>query len=364
MPARLARLRSALKRRKIDGLLVTQPENRRFLSGYTAMDTSIAESSGFLIIPVKGVPLLLTDSRYLLQAEQEAAGFEVKLCQRNPLVSLQEILPAIGVRRLGFESHYFLYTAALSLIGMLKKLAILPVAVSGLIEQQRLIKTEEELAIIRKAVALNEEVFQEVFRSLRPGQTERQVALKIENTMRTMGADGPCFETIVASGPNSALPHAVPSERRIREGEPIIIDMGTRLRGYCSDMTRTVVLGRADKKFVELLRIVRAAQCAAMDFIRAGVTAREADGKARRMIAQRGYGKEFGHGLGHGVGLAVHEAPSLNRSNRKKLKDGMVVTVEPGIYLPGWGGIRLENMVLVREGGCEILNKDMTFLEL
>lgn len=364
MHVRLARIKLALKRKKIDGLLVVQPENRRYLSGYTATDTSINESSGLLIIPVKGAPLLLTDSRYLLQAEQEAAGFDVILCRRSPLASLQEILPAIGMRRLGFESHYFLYSAARSLISMLVGLAIEPVAVSGLIEQQRLIKTEEELVAIRKSVAFNEAVFQEVFPTLRPGQTERQVALKIERLMQDKGAEGPCFATIVAGGPNSALPHAVPSERPLREGEPIIIDMGTRLQGYCSDMTRTIVLGRADKKIVELVRIVRSAQCAAMDHIRAGVTDREADRQARRIIAQHGYAKAFGHGLGHGVGLAVHEAPSLNRRSGKKLKDGMVVTVEPGIYLPGWGGIRLENMVVVRKDGCEVLNTDTTFLDL
>ncbi len=364
MQAPLELTKSALRRRKLDGLLVTQPENRRYLSGYSAGDTSIAESSGVLLIPVKGQPLLLTDSRYQLQAESEAAGFEVLLYRRNLITSLQNILPARGIRRIGFESHYVLHKTAIALADMARKFSFEPVPVSGLVERLRVIKTAEEIARIRKAVALNEEVFQEVYAGLRPGQTERQVAITIEITMRSKGAEGPSFETIVAGGPNSAHPHTVPSDRPLREGEPIVIDMGTRLEGYCSDMTRTVVLGQPDEKTVELVRLVRKAQCAAMNTIRAGVTAQEADRSARRIIAGQGYGKQFGHGLGHGVGLAVHEPPALNNRSRGKLAAGMVVTVEPGIYLPGWGGIRLENMVVVRENYCEILNRDTTFLDI
>jgi Xaa-Pro aminopeptidase len=316
MQAPLDLIKSALRRRKIDGLLVTQPENRRYVSGYSATDTSIAESSGVLLIPVKGQPILLTDSRYRLQAESEAAGFEVQLYQRNLIASLKNILPARGIRRIGFESHYVLHKTAIALIEMGRKLSIEPVPTVGLVERLRVAKTDEEIARIRKAVALNEEVFQEVYGGLRPGQTERQVAMTIEMTMRAKGAAGPSFDTIVAGGPNSAHPHAVPSGRPLREGEPIVIDMGTRLEGYCSDMTRTVVLGQPDDKTVELVRLVRKAQRAAMNTIRAGVTAREADRSARRIIAGRGYGKQFGHGLGHGVGLAVHEPPALNKRSR------------------------------------------------
>jgi Xaa-Pro aminopeptidase len=357
-------IKSALRRRKLDGLLVTQPENRRYLSGYSATDTSIAESSGVLLIPVKGQPILMTDSRYRLQAESEAAGFEVLLYQRNLIGSLQKILPARGIHRIGFESHYVLHKTAVALGDMVRKISIEPVPVSNLVERLRVIKNGEEITRIRKAVALNEEVFQEVYGGLRPGQTEQQVAMTIEMTMRAKGAEGPSFDTIVAGGPNSAHPHAVPTDRPLREGEPIVIDMGTRLQGYCSDMTRTVVLGQPDDKTVELVRLVRKAQLAAIDTIRAGVTAREADRSARRIIAGQGYGKQFGHGLGHGVGLAVHEPPALNKRSRRKLAAGMVITVEPGIYLPGWGGIRLENMVAVRENGCEVFNRDTTFLDI
>jgi len=360
----LERIRSALRRRNLDSLLVTQPENRRYLSGYAAFDTSIAESAGVLLIPQRRMPILLTDSRYQLQAEQEAAGFEVRLYRRNMIASLQHILPSLGVRRFGFESHYMLHKTAVALNEMARKLAVQPVPVDGLVERLRITKTAEEQALIRKAVALNEAVFQEVYADLRPGLTERQVAMQIEMTMRAKGAEGPSFATIVAAGPNSALPHAVPTDRPLQQGEPIIIDMGTRVDGYCSDMTRTVVLGRPDERVVELIRLVRRAQLAAMQSIRAGITAQAADRSARQLIARQGYGRQFGHGLGHGVGLAVHEGPSLNRRSRMKLAANMVVTVEPGIYLPGWGGVRLENMVIVRPDGCENLNRDTTFLDI
>ena len=360
----LDRLRLSLRRKKVDALLITQPENRRYLSGYTAVDHTISESSGVLLVPIKGAPLLLTDSRYHLQAEKETHGFDVQLYPNGLLAALQKLLPALGIKRLGFEGHYFLYKPAIALTEMAGKISVEVVSLAGLVEKMRVTKTKREIAAIKKAVAINEKVFQTVYGDLKAGRTERQVATEIENTMRTLGADGPSFETIVAGGPNGALPHAAPTDRPLQEGEPIIIDMGTRVDGYCSDMTRTVVLGRPDVKTVELIRLVRKAQRAAIKFMKAGVTAQQVDRSARQLISRQGYGSNFGHGLGHGVGLAVHEAPSLNRRSRKKLLSGMVVTVEPGIYLPGWGGVRLENMVVVGENGCKILNKDTTFLNL
>lgn len=194
--------------------------------------------------------------------------------------------------------------------------------------------------------------------------TERAVASRLENCMLEKGAERPSFETIVAGGPNGASPHAVPGNRPLQEGEPIVIDMGLILDGYCSDMTRTVVLGTPDARTVKLFRLVRKAQLAATSAIRAGITGREADKAARDIINSGGFGKNFGHGLGHGVGLAVHEGPALNKRNKKKLQTGMIITVEPGIYLPDWGGIRLENMGVVEEKGCRILNRDTTFLDL
>ncbi len=360
----LSRLQRLLARRRFDALLVSQPENRRYLSGYSATDSSIAESSGVLLIPRRGTPLLLTDSRFELHAREEAVGFEVLLYAKGLLVLLEGLLPRLGVKRLAFEGHWTLYATARKLIDMTAKQGIEAQPLSGLVEELRLCKGREELAGIEKSVLLNETVFQDIVATLREGETEREVALRIENAMRARGAERPSFDTIVAGGPNGARPHAVPGARPLRRGEPIVIDMGLILSGYCSDMTRTVVLGTPDEKTVHLVRIVRQAQLAAIAAIRAGITGREADRAARQVIRRAGFGDNFGHGLGHGVGLAVHEAPSLNRRNGKKLRAGMVITIEPGIYLPGWGGIRLENMGVVAEGGCRILNRDTTMLDL
>ena len=360
----LVKIRKNLRRRGLDALLVTSPENRQFLSGYTAGDTSFTESSGALLIGTKGKPFLFTDFRYKLQAEAEAEGFEVVLYTRGLAGLLKNILPRLAIRRLGFESCYLSHDAVLHLGESLGKQGIELEPLKDVVEGFRAIKTDGEIDKIRRAVYLNEEVFQEVYAGLKPGLTEKQLALQIETTMRLKGAEGPSFETIVAAGPNGALPHAVPTDRPLKKGDLVVIDMGLKLDGYCSDMTRTVVLGRPDQRTTDLFRLVRRAQRAAIALIRDGVTARDVDRAARRIIEEAGHGKHFGHGLGHGVGLAVHEAPSLNRRSRKKLKTGMVVTVEPGIYLPGWGGIRLENMVVVRKKGCEVLNKDTTFLDI
>jgi Xaa-Pro aminopeptidase len=361
---RLARLRARLRRRRLDALLVTQPENRRYLSGYAALDGGIAESAGVLLIPVAGRPILFTDSRYHLQASAQASGYEVLLYPRGLLTLLAGLLPSRGIRRLAFESHYMLHATALTLLKTAAGIGVEAVPLTGLVEQLRAVKQAEELAAIRRAVRLNEEVFQEVFAGLQPGCREREVALRLEITMRRKGAERPSFETMVASGPNGALPHSVPTDRQLQTGEPIVIDMGVVLDGYCADMTRTVVLGQPDAKTIELFRIVRQAQVEATRRLRAGIKAREVDQAARRVIARAGYGDFFGHGLGHGVGLAVHEAPALNHRNHKKLLAGMVVTVEPGIYLPEWGGVRLENMVVVTAAGHELLNRDTTFLDL
>ena len=360
----LDKIQAAIRRKGADALLVTQPENRRYLSGFTATDLSIAESAGVLLVPGHGTPLLLTDSRYQLQAEKEAVGFEVFLLRGSLLQGLKRILGRRGHRRLAFESHYLLHGAAIKLMDLGQKQGIEMIPVSGMVEKLRIRKTPEEIQKIQQSVLLNESVFKEVFAHLKPGKTEREVALAIESTMMHRGADAVAFPTIVAAGPNAALPHAVPTDRIIKEGETIIIDMGLKLDGYCSDMTRTVVLGKPDKSIVKIIRLVRKAQLAAIKTIKAGIMARDADRAARKVLSGVGYGKNFGHGLGHGVGLAVHESPSLNRMRRNKLQAGMVVTVEPGIYLPGWGGVRLENMVVIEKKGCTILNRDKTFLDL
>ena len=361
---RIRKIQASLQRRKLDALLITEPSNRRYLSGYSATDYGIQETSGVLLIPAKGAPCLLTDSRYELQAKEEAVGFVIELYNRGLFALLKKMLPALCVQRLGFESHYFLHSTVAKMEKMTDSIGVQLTPLTGLVEKMRVIKSEEEIRLLKKSVLLNERVFQLVYNTIEPGMTELEVALAMELTMRELGAEGPSFDTIVAFGSNAAKPHAVPGDRVLESGELVLIDMGLLLKGYCSDMTRTFVAGKPGKTFLERLRIVRKAQLAGINAIHAGAVCRDVDRAARQVIVDAGYGDFFGHGLGHGVGLAVHEEPRLGQLSRKKLQAGMIVTVEPGIYLSEWGGIRLENMVVVREDGCEVLNEDGTGLDL
>ena len=356
-------LKKILRRKKIDALLISQPENRRYLSGYGAQDHSITESSGFLYIPARDQSLLLTDSRFKLQAEKES-DLPVHLYSRGLLPLLSRLLAASGVKRFGFESHYTLHSRSVELdkIGDKHKISLNPL--SGLVERMRVIKSEDEINLIRNSVRLNEKLFQRIFKTISPEMREIDVAIKVETAMRSGGAESAAFDTIVAAGSNSALPHAVPTDRLLGRGQPIVVDMGLILSGYCSDMTRTFVLGPPDKRYRDIHRLVRKAQKAGIQAVKAGAAACTVDRAARKIISDAGYGKYFGHSLGHGVGQAVHEQPRVSSRSSVKLKAGMVITIEPGIYIPGWGGIRLENMVVVREDGCEDLNRDVTWLDL
>lgn len=361
---RIKKLRAKLRRKNLDAMLVARPENRTYLCGYRGGDHGIEETSGVLIVPVKGEVQLLTDFRFKLQAEKEAPGINVLLYPKGILALLAELLPDLGIKKIGFESHYILHSFAQELEKKLAGKKIRTVATKGLIEKMRVIKDEKEIELIRKSVRLNEKVFKKIYKSFSDYETEIDVALAVETTMKKMGAEKPSFATIVASGASGALPHAVPGLNPIQRNKPLTLDMGLVLNGYCSDMTRNFVPGKPSKKYLKLHRIVRKAQLAGIAAVSAEVTGADADKAARSIIDKAGYGKYFGHSLGHGVGLAVHEDPRLSSRSKRKLKPGMIVTVEPGIYLPDWGGIRLENMVVVREDGCENLNKDTTWLDI
>ncbi len=361
---RIAKIQAGLRRKKLDAILITQPHNRRYLSGYSAADHDIGESSGVLLIPARLSPVLLTDFRFQTQAEQEVGDMEIMLYPKGLIALLQKLLPQLQITNLAFESHYTLHSMAGKMQKMAKKTSINLTPITGLVEQMRITKDEEEIDTIRESVLLNEAIFQEIYANITPDMTEIDIALALESTMRKRGAEAPSFSSIVATADRSALPHAVPGAVQIVQNKPLMIDMGLILAGYCSDMTRTFVPGKADKKYLKIHRLVRKAQLAATSAIRAGVSAASIDKIARNVIDEGGYGKYFGHALGHGVGLAVHEDPRLSSRNRKHLQSGMIVTVEPGIYLPGWGGVRLENMVVVREDGCEVLNQDTTWLNI
>lgn len=361
---RIKRLQKTLRRRNVDAILISQPHNRRYLSGFTAFDHDISESSGVLFLPASGKGWLLTDSRYALQAEQEVDHLNISIYKKGLLQFLKKFLAKQGIDSMGFESHYTLHSTAQSLDKLFCKLNIKLVPLTGLVEKMRCVKEPGEIDIIRKSVRLNEKVFKTIFPTIQPGTSEIDIALALEQEMRRRGAERASFDTIVATGDNGALPHAVPTPSPIVKNRSLTIDMGLVLDGYCSDMTRTFTVGKADKKYKKIHRIVRRAQLAGIKAVRAGATGQEVDRAAREVIKEAGYGMYFGHSLGHGVGLAVHEAPSISPRGTAKLKEGMIVTIEPGIYIPGWGGIRLEDMVVVTKNGCDNLNKDTTWLDL
>ncbi|MCL4503663.1 MAG: aminopeptidase P family protein, partial [Deltaproteobacteria bacterium] len=347
---RLAALRELCSQREIDGLLVTGPENRRYLSGFTA-EQGLAPA----LLITQDAMALLTDFRYQLWAQQEAPDFQIVIYKVSLGETLAGLLKELRVRRLGFEAAHVTfrgYQRLTETVGS-KGVQVEWQPLEGVVEELREAKAPEELAAMRRALEVSEAVLRQVFRELTPGKTERQVAWEIEAGLREGGCESLAFPPIVAAGENSARPHHQPGDRIIEAGEPIIIDMGGRLNGYCADITRTYILGPADEQFRKIYSLVRQAQASAEAKLKAGMDSLDADALARGVIAQEGYGEAFGHSLGHGVGLAVHENPAMspNPERRTVLKAGSVVTVEPGIYLAGWGGIRLEDMVLLKEDG-------------
>jgi Xaa-Pro aminopeptidase len=359
METRLAALRAQLSAQELDGLLVGGQENRRYLSGFTARE-EFPESVGMLLITRAGA-WLLTDFRYQEWARQEAPDFDVIVYQSGLGARLAELLKDLGGRRLGFEAAYLSYRQFKRLTQEVADagLQVDWEPTEGLVEGLRETKTPEEIASIRRALALSEAVLEAAAGWLAPGLTEREVAWKLERRLREGGAEGLAFPSIVAAGPNSARPHHQPGDYPLKAGEPIIIDLGARVEGYCADITRTFLLGPPDEQFQKVYRLVRQAQTRALQDLKAGLDSLAADALAREVIAAAGYGEAFGHSLGHGVGLAVHEAPSLSpyKERATTLKAGSVVTVEPGIYLSGWGGVRLENMALLHPTHAEVLNR-------
>lgn len=348
---RLRKLRTSIAEKGLDALLLSQPENLRYLSGFTG-------SSGWLLISGQNA-ILATDFRYVEQAKGESPDFEIIRTKGELRDWLPGLVSDLGWHKLGFEANFISYEGyhKLSEAIKTKQVNLELVTTSGIVEQLRSIKEPEELRFITKAVELADAAFEQAKVIIRPGITEKETAWEIEKILRQEGSEGIPFEIIVASGQNSALPHARPTEKTICSGEPVLIDMGARINGYCSDLSRTLFLGKADKTFQEIYNIVLKAQTTAMDGIESGMGASQADRLARSVVEQAGYGDAFGHGLGHGVGLAVHEFPMLGPSSSDSLADGMVFTIEPGIYLAGQGGVRIEDMVVLKNGKAKVLTK-------
>ncbi|MFH1241548.1 MAG: aminopeptidase P family protein [Pseudomonadota bacterium] len=350
--------------RDSSGAWIIQPENRRYLSGFKAEDAQLTESSGSLLID-RNHNFLITDSRYTLEAQIDAVGFEVQTLKEDLIEDFPHLVHRLGMKGLAFEQNYLTWGLHCRLREAFESLSP-PVYLTPLdevAEEMREVKDDVELRAIEASAALVSSILDEIIDRLKPGTTEREAAWQIEGLAREAGADGLAFPSIVASGPNSALPHARPTDRKMRVREPITLDVGVKLNGYCSDITRTVFLGGAGPELRKIYRTVRQAQLAAVKEVLAGVESNNPDTVARQIIRDEGFGEFFGHGLGHGVGLATHERPRLGPRKPVRLKKGMVVTVEPGIYVPGKGGVRLEEMVVIEEGGARVLTKAHHFYD-
>ena len=341
---RLTRARSLLAERGLDALLVHQAANRAYLTAFTG-------SAGIALITTLEA-LLLVDFRYVEQASSEAREFEVIKADRQFIETLTDVVRGRGLRRVGFESEFVTVKQHRDYADRLAPAELVPV--EG-VDRLRWVKDAEEIARITKAVAIADAAFAHIRSFLRPGAVERDVATEMEFFMRRQGADKEAFETIVASGPRSALPHGRAADRVLANGDFVTLDFGATYQGYVSDCTRTVVLSEASRKQQDIYGIVLAAQQAALQRIRPGMSGKEADALARTIITDAGYGEAFGHSLGHGVGLVVHEGPSLSPREEAILAPGHVVTVEPGIYLAGWGGVRIEDDVFLADDGPEVL---------
>lgn len=355
--SRLERLRAKLAEHRLDALFVSSPEtaspvNRRYLSGFTG-------SSGYLLI-TKHDAIIATDFRYWEQAERQASGF--RLCRAvGPMAGwLPGMLEGLGGRRVAFEAAHVSYQ---SYRAMRKVLQDMPedarpklVATTNLVEGLRLYKEPGEIAAIQSAIDIGDAAFAHVAQRIEPGWTERQVGWEIEKYVREHGGDALSFETLVGSGPRGSMPHCAPTERVLRKGEGVVIDMGVSLGGYVSDLTRTIAVGTPDDQFKRVYDIVFAAQQTAIELVEAGMTGEQAHLLAHHVIDEAGHGDDFGHGLGHGVGLQVHEAPRVAKTSADVLADAMVFTIEPGIYLPGWGGVRIEDVVVLENGKARVLS--------
>jgi len=346
MTSRVDRVAERAAERGLDLLLVTDLTNLRYLTGFTG-------SNGMAVVG-RDVRRFVTDFRYVERAAREVPEFDREQGPQDFATALADGWPE-GALRVGFEDDHVSVKSCARLRAAVPERIEL-VAAGGLVEAERAVKEPEEVARIRAAAALADEVYDWLRGWGIVGRGEREVALALEHEMRRRGADDPSFASIVASGERGALPHASPGADAIAPDTLVTLDIGARLDGYCSDCTRTWATGEPPEDLAGAYALVRRAQAAALDAVRAGPTGRELDAVAREIIERAGHGERFGHGLGHGVGLEVHEAPRLARTATDPLVAGNVVTVEPGVYLPGRGGVRIEDLVVVTEGGADVLS--------
>jgi len=353
MNHRLEKLHQKLDENGLDAILISQAGNRRYLSGFTG-------SAGFLLVTEKSA-ILATDFRYTEQAQAQAPDFEIFRSEGEPEKWLPDLISSLGVKRVGFEANDISFSTYRKLIATEGEKELVPT--EELVESLRAIKDETELEFITKAVELTDAVFEQVAPKIQPGMKEKEVAWEIEKSLREKGSESVPFDLIVASGPNSAWPHAKPSDRALLPGEPVVIDIGARCEGYSGDLSRTIFIGNEDKTFAKIYDLVLGAQLTAIATIEAGMSGEQADALARTVIEQGGYGEAFGHGLGHGIGLAPHELPRLGRESSTVLSNGMVFTIEPGIYVKGWGGVRIEDVVVLEKGKARVLSQAKKWID-
>ncbi len=332
-----------MKEKGISAFLITDLLNIHYLTGFTG-------SNGYLFLS-QGISFFFTDFRYQEQSKREVKVDKIKILERN---FFEEVPPELkSEKELAFEEHSLTYKAYSQLKKRLPGVKFHPMP--DIVSELRMQKDEAEINLIRTASSITDTVFSLILNFIKPGMTEKEVALKIDFLIKEKAELS--FPTICASGENAALPHAKPEDKRLKKGETIIIDIGASYQGYASDMTRTIFLGNCSKKAEEIYKIVKDAQECALTNLRAGKKTKEIDALARDYIKDKGYGKFFGHGLGHGVGLAVHEKPTLSPASSETILPNSILTCEPGIYLPGFGGVRIEDLVLVKKDGIEILSK-------
>ena len=349
--SRLERLRAKIFEKHLDAFLVSTPENRNYISGFTG-------SAGYLLVS-KDAAILGTDFRYIEQAQAQSPHFEV--LKVGPWSWMPEQLDRIKATRVGIEGHHITMTTYNAITKAIHNspLGHKPSLVStmGLVESLRAVKEPEEIILLQKVIDISDQAMEIVIPTIKSGETEKQVAWRMEKTMRELGADSLSFDTIVAGGPNGAMPHHRASDRPIQIGEPIVIDMGAKLNGYCSDITRTICVGEPDEMFNKIYDLVLTSQLAAIATLKPNVTGDQGDGLARTILNDAGYSENFGHSLGHGIGLAVHEHPRVGPTSPDPLEEGMVFSVEPGLYLSGWGGVRIEDLVVMEHTGARPLSK-------
>ena len=343
---RLGRVLEIIEEKNLHSCVLKGMDNIFYLTGFRGSEGTVLVTRGDVVV--------MTDSRYLTHARDVAKGCTV-LETRGKDNVLGTLFERYGITRTGFDSYHTLYQTYYNWRENSPGVEFVPL--SNDIEGVRRCKDPEEILAVRKAVDIAAEAFTAILEKIKPGRTEKEIANELDYAMRCLGADAPSFETIVASGPRAALPHARPTDKALEAGEEVIIDFGCQVDGYCSDETCTVPLGETSGQIREIYEIVRDAKQKGIDAVRSGLPVQELDMIVRGYIEDKGYGEFFRHGTGHGVGIAVHEAPAVTVNGEGLLEENMIITVEPGIYIPHVGGVRLEDMVLVRETRGEVLTK-------